>query len=128
MNTPQEDSQPIPAAGRERVVRVFVSSTFRDLVEDRNELMAQTWPALRRRCRERAYEPSRKWRVTQLMIVCITLLLLLLPSMAGAEAAVTTNRPVQVVIIDKVDESDTGQQQAKSEHGEIIAEILRQEG
>ncbi len=39
-----------------RVVRVFVSSTFRDMVEDRNELMVQTWPALRRLCRERAVE------------------------------------------------------------------------
>jgi len=39
-----------------RRIRVFVSSTFRDMVEDRNELMTQTWPELRRFCRERQVE------------------------------------------------------------------------
>ena len=33
-----------PPAAKDRVVRVFVSSTFRDMVEDRNELMAHVWP------------------------------------------------------------------------------------
>ncbi|HKY36422.1 MAG TPA: tetratricopeptide repeat protein [Polyangiaceae bacterium] len=40
----------------ERRVRIFVSSTFRDMIEERDELMAQTWPELRRFCRERYVE------------------------------------------------------------------------
>ncbi len=39
-----------------RRIRVFVSSTFRDMVEERNELMTQTWPELRRFCGERQVE------------------------------------------------------------------------
>ena len=39
-----------------RQSRVFVSSTFRDMVGEREELMAQTWPELRRSCRERQVE------------------------------------------------------------------------
>jgi nephrocystin-3 len=39
-----------------RRIRVFVSSTFRDMVEERDELMTQTWPELRRFCRERQVE------------------------------------------------------------------------
>jgi len=45
-----------PTAPRNRVIRVFVSSTFRDMVEERNELMTQAWPELRRLCRERQVE------------------------------------------------------------------------
>ena len=43
------------APGR-RSIRVFVSSTFSDMVEDRNELMTQAWPELRHFCRERQVE------------------------------------------------------------------------
>jgi tetratricopeptide (TPR) repeat protein len=39
-----------------RRIRVFVSSTFRDMAEERNELMTHAWPALRRLCRERQVE------------------------------------------------------------------------
>ena len=39
-----------------RRIRVFVSSTFRDMVEERDELMTHTWPELRRMCRERQVE------------------------------------------------------------------------
>jgi len=39
-----------------RSIRVFVSSTFRDMIEDRNALMTHTWPELRRFCRERHVE------------------------------------------------------------------------
>jgi hypothetical protein len=39
-----------------RRIRVFVSPTFRDMVEERDELMTQTWPELRRFCRERQVE------------------------------------------------------------------------
>jgi hypothetical protein len=39
-----------------RTIRVFISSTFRDMVEDRNALMTHCWPELRRFCRERQVE------------------------------------------------------------------------
>ncbi|MCX5801825.1 MAG: tetratricopeptide repeat protein [Candidatus Eisenbacteria bacterium] len=39
-----------------RRIRIFVSSTFRDMVEDRNSLMTHAWPELRRFCRERRLE------------------------------------------------------------------------
>lgn len=38
---------PSPKSQSHRV-RVFVSSTFRDMVEDRDELMSHAWPELRR--------------------------------------------------------------------------------
>jgi hypothetical protein len=55
-------------AAKDRVVRVFVSSTFRDMIEDRNELMAQVWPALRKVCRGRGaefVEVDLRWGVTE---------------------------------------------------------------
>ena len=55
---------------KQRVIRVFVSSTFRDMIEDRNELMAHAWPALRKICRERAVEfveVDLRWGVTEEM-------------------------------------------------------------
>ena len=55
-------------AERERVVRVFISSTFKDMIEDRNTLMAQTWPALRKLCRERSVEfveVDLRWGITE---------------------------------------------------------------
>jgi len=60
-------SDPLSAA-KDRVVRVFVSSTFKDMIEDRNELMAQVWPALRRVCRGRSVEfveVDLRWGVTE---------------------------------------------------------------
>ena len=39
-----------------RRVRVFISSTFRDMVEDRDMLMSHAWRELRRFCRERHVE------------------------------------------------------------------------
>ena len=56
------------SAAPDRVIRVFLSSTFRDMVEERNELMAQVWPALRKLCRERAVEfveVDLRWGVTE---------------------------------------------------------------
>lgn len=43
-------------APNKRSIRVFISSTFRDMVEDRNALMTHCWPELRRFCRERQVE------------------------------------------------------------------------
>jgi hypothetical protein len=39
-----------------RRIRVFVSSTFRDMMGERDELMPHAWPELRRLCRERQLE------------------------------------------------------------------------
>jgi nephrocystin-3 len=39
-----------------RRIRVFVSSTFRDMMEERNVLMTHTWPELRIFCRDRQVE------------------------------------------------------------------------
>jgi tetratricopeptide (TPR) repeat protein len=39
-----------------RSIRVFISSTFRDMIEERNDLMTHTWPELRRLCQERHVE------------------------------------------------------------------------
>jgi len=64
---PAADATPRPAE-RERVVRVFVSSTFKDMVKERDILMAHTWPALRRLCRERAVEfveVDLRWGITE---------------------------------------------------------------
>jgi nephrocystin-3 len=62
-------SNPDPkSSAKDRVVRVFVSSTFRDMIEDRNELMAHVWPALRKVCRGRAVEfveVDLRWGVTE---------------------------------------------------------------
>ncbi|MEI8189289.1 MAG: DUF4062 domain-containing protein, partial [candidate division NC10 bacterium] len=45
-----------PVAIDNRRIRVFVSSTFRDMMEERDALMTHTWPELRRFCRERQVE------------------------------------------------------------------------
>jgi len=60
----------IPALFRRenRSIRVFVSSTFRDMAEDRNELMTQCWPALRKFCAERQVEFSEvdlRWGISE---------------------------------------------------------------
>ena len=39
-----------------RSIRIFISSTFRDMMEERNMLMTHAWPELRRYCRERQVE------------------------------------------------------------------------
>ena len=38
---------------KSRIVRVFISSTFRDMQEERDRLVKFSFPELRRRCRER---------------------------------------------------------------------------
>src|SRR5260370_24886764 len=55
-------------SAKDRVVRVSVSSRFRDMIEDRNDLMAQVWPSLRKVCRARAVEfveVDLRWGVTE---------------------------------------------------------------
>jgi preprotein translocase subunit SecA/nephrocystin-3 len=41
------------ASGPERVLRVFVSSTFRDMEEERDELVKRVFPAVRDHCESR---------------------------------------------------------------------------
>ena len=51
----------------ERTARVFVSSTFRDMQEERDLLAKQVFPELRRRCRERGVEfigLDLRWGIT----------------------------------------------------------------
>jgi hypothetical protein len=43
-------------ASTSRRIRVFISSTFRDMIAERDELMSHTWPELRRFCQERHVE------------------------------------------------------------------------
>jgi nephrocystin-3 len=52
----------------DRVVRVFISSTFRDMQAERDYLVKQVFPELRKRCRERAVEfveVDLRWGVTE---------------------------------------------------------------
>jgi len=51
-----------------RTIRVFVSSTFRDMQAEREELVKQVFPELKRRCRERGVEftdVDLRWGVTE---------------------------------------------------------------
>jgi nephrocystin-3 len=51
-----------------RSIRIFVSSTFRDMMEERNVLMTHTWPELLRFCRERQVElveVDLRWGITE---------------------------------------------------------------
>ena len=51
----------------DRVIRVFVSSTFRDMQAERDELVKRVFPLLRRRCEERGVawsEVDLRWGVT----------------------------------------------------------------
>ena len=52
----------------QRCVRVFISSTFRDMMAEREHLMKQVFPELRKRCRERGVdfmEVDLRWGVTE---------------------------------------------------------------
>ena len=53
--------------GSERAIRVFVSSTFRDMQAEREELVKRIFPQVRRRCEERGVgwsEVDLRWGVT----------------------------------------------------------------
>ncbi|HQZ66358.1 MAG TPA: DUF4062 domain-containing protein, partial [Planctomycetaceae bacterium] len=52
----------------DRVIRVFVSSTFRDMQAERNELILKIFPQLRRLCEERGVtwgEIDLRWGITE---------------------------------------------------------------
>ena len=51
----------------DRVIRVFVSSTFRDMQAERDELVLKIFPQLRRLCEERGVtwgEIDLRWGLT----------------------------------------------------------------
>jgi hypothetical protein len=51
-----------------RLVRVFISSTFRDFIQERDELVKMVFPELRRRCKERfveLLEVDLRWGITE---------------------------------------------------------------
>src|SRR3954449_7234275 len=50
-----------------RAIRVFISSTFRDMMQDREELIARVFPAIRKLCESRGVawsEVDLRWGVT----------------------------------------------------------------
>lgn len=53
---------------RSRLVRIFISSTFRDFMGERDELVKKVFPELRRRCRARfveLLEVDLRWGITE---------------------------------------------------------------
>lgn len=66
-----EQTWSVAGAPGGRTVRVFVSSTFRDLQRERDELAKFTFPQLRRRCAERGVtwsEVDLRWGITAAQI------------------------------------------------------------
>ncbi len=56
------------ADGRERVIRVFISSTFRDMMRERDLLVKEVFPELRRKCAKRFVtftEVDLRWGITE---------------------------------------------------------------
>ena len=61
-------ADPPPAATASRVIRVFLSSTFRDFMQERDLLVKQVFPKLRRKARERGVElveVDLRWGITE---------------------------------------------------------------
>ena len=55
------------ATRRLPIIRVFVSSTFSDLIHERNALHARVWPELERYCQQRGFTfhaIDLRWRVS----------------------------------------------------------------
>jgi hypothetical protein len=62
-----QSSQNNQSIAKSRVVRVFVSSTFRDMHDEREQLVKFIFPELRRRCRQRGVElveVDLRWGIT----------------------------------------------------------------
>lgn len=50
-----------------RLLRIFISSTFRDFMAERDELITKVFPELRNRCRDRfveIVEVDLRWGIT----------------------------------------------------------------
>ena len=55
-------------SGKNRVIRVFVSSTFRDIMRERDLLVKEIFPELRRKCAKRFVtftEVDLRWGITE---------------------------------------------------------------
>jgi nephrocystin-3 len=66
--TPLLTGSGTPSAAANRRIRVFISSTFRDMIEERDDLMTHTWPQLRRLCQERhaeLVEVDLRWGIAE---------------------------------------------------------------
>ena len=62
-----EDVKTIRAVADRREIRVFISSTFRDMQEEREELVKQVFPQLRKLCEQRGVvwsDVDLRWGVT----------------------------------------------------------------
>ncbi len=62
------DKRPDPERDAERIIRVFVSSTFRDMQEERELLVKRVFPQLRKMCEERGVtwgEVDLRWGITE---------------------------------------------------------------
>ena len=60
--------QPRPAYLDRKQVRVFISSTFRDFMQERDLLVKQIFPSLRRKAQERGVEVvdvDLRWGITE---------------------------------------------------------------
>jgi hypothetical protein len=61
-------TQTSAGAPESRIIRVFLSSTFRDFMEERDLLVRQVFPELRRKARERGVEVVEvdlRWGITE---------------------------------------------------------------
>ena len=61
------EQSPSPQS-QSRRIRVFISSTFRDMVAERDELMSHSWPELCRFCQKRhveLVEVDLRWGITE---------------------------------------------------------------
>ncbi len=71
--------QSTPTVAKQRVVHVLISSTFRDMQEERDVLVKKVFPELRRRCRERGVEfvgvsgnyATMEWRDLSCALRCL---------------------------------------------------------
>ena len=57
-----------PADSEQRLIRVFVSSTFRDMQDERDELVLRIFPQLRRLCEQRGVtwgDVDLRWGITE---------------------------------------------------------------
>ncbi len=69
-------------ASSSRLVRIFISSTFRDFIAERDELVKKVFPELRRRCKDRfveIVEVDLRWGITveqaesgQVLPICLS--------------------------------------------------------
>lgn len=67
MDTPDAEPDDTTPAADERALRVFVSSTFRDMQRERDELVKRVFPRIRAMCAERGVQWSEidlRWGVT----------------------------------------------------------------